>query len=206
MMLPPPVRALRSASYGVLALGTALALSACSGPDPDELRAGPVPETSPELDKSELPPKPKEDAPITERVEWSLIETTSVYARWYGDGIEADCPGIKGTGGFGSQDVTCTVAVDGVSAEWDVSVGSIMSEFEPLDGRHVVRDAVEDVARFETGSEHVRCEMDKVQLASPDDEEPITCVWATEDDHGRLALMLDDMQFSDKSFWLTSAE
>ncbi|CAM3599066.1 hypothetical protein NOGI109294_04680 [Nocardiopsis gilva] len=205
-MIHNPVRPLRSASYGVFALGTVLALGACSGPNLDELRAGPVPEDSPELDKSGLPPEPTKDAPVSERVEWSLIETTSVYARWYGDGVEADCPEVSGSGGFGSsEDITCTVTVDGISAKWDVSIGSIMSEMEPVDGRHVVRSAVEDVARYKTKSEHVRCEMDEVQLVSPDDE-PITCVWANEDDHGRLVMRLDNMQFSDKSFWLTSAD
>ncbi|MDA8369795.1 MAG: hypothetical protein M0026_07970 [Nocardiopsaceae bacterium] len=195
---------------GTTAVGATLALSACGGPDMEELRTGPVPDEAPELDESELPREPADDAPLSHSIEWNLVKEVNTYARAFDPESKADCPDADGTQ---DTEITCTVVYHGVEAEWDVSIsehGFVASyEMEPAQGKHIARDVAEDVVRADTGAEAVRCDMDEVVLVDLEtpEEEWATCVWATEDDHGTYVIMPKGThEFGAQGFWAVPKE
>lgn len=167
------------------ALVCGMALTACStGPELDHLRSGEIPTSQPgSSTEVGLPPEPSEDELLSERIEWGILRSTSVFARTNDPDATVECPEFDGSQ---SREVTCTVTFMGVEGEWLAQVeGSAFyyrSSSEPLE-RHLVRDLVEDMARYRMDTEHVLCDMDEVELMEvSEDTDPIVCEWAREAD------------------------
>lgn len=161
-----------------------VALTACStGPDLDHLRSEEIPTSQPgSTSEAGLPPEPSEDDLLSDRIEWGILRSTSVFARTHDPDATVECPEFDGTR---SREVTCTVTFMGVEGEWLVQVeGSAFyyqSNSQPLE-RHLVRDLVEDMARYRMNTEHVLCDMDEVEVVEvSEDTDPIICEWAREE-------------------------
>ncbi len=156
-----------------------------------------------------LPPEPAEGAPVVERLEWKILRATAEYARELPLGTTAECPEIGD-----SQDrveVTCTVTYRGLEVPWNAEVsngGSVTTySAEAAEGRAVARDVVEDCARHRSGAEHVRCDMDEVELIGPDYEDgDILCGWASEDGQGSLKFVPSSAPGMRDDFWLAPVD
>ncbi|WP_131101306.1 hypothetical protein [Streptomonospora litoralis] len=207
----------RAARISALAAASPLLLAAC-GPDLDSMRSGPIPEEAPRLAEADLAPEPGDESPFAERVEWSIVESTSRFARTSDPEAKARCPEFSTRE---DSEIVCTVVFHGAEAKWDVTIDggefTVSSQMVPR-GRQVVRETAENLLRHEMDTETVRCDMDKVHVVPVDggEDKAVTCEWGRDEDSWKTSERQGTVRIqtsspaaglgSGEEFWFADAE
>ncbi|MFD3685293.1 hypothetical protein ACFWTE_10795 [Nocardiopsis sp. NPDC058631] len=185
-------------ALGVVAAGSALALAACGGPDPQadatpeatevveeetpevdtaDFNQGPIPDAAPEVTEEDLPAEPDSAAPLGDRIAWEALEQVSVFASVVDPDATSTCPDIAGTEG---ESATCTVSFLGEEFDYTITVessGVLISYQQELPEGPLVREAVEDTLRVQAETEYVLCDMEAdLVRGEPDTDAPFTCL------------------------------
>ncbi|WP_046468623.1 hypothetical protein [Allosalinactinospora lopnorensis] len=186
-------------SFCLVSAGAVLLLSACSaggaepgagvaaerGGVPDEagaegdtsgFRQGPVPdERHPEVDEADLPEEPEPDAPLSDRMAWAALKEISEFAGKADPGATVACPEIEGESG---ESVTCEVSYFGAEIEYRIDIeenGSLLRYDATANGMPLLRDVMEAGLRSYEDSEYTVCEMDEIELVTPNEDSGIEC-------------------------------
>ena len=186
-------------ALGVVAAGSALALAACGGEDPEptqpdtaaveevedepaevdtsSFHQGPIPDEAPEIDpEADLPAEPDSAASLGDRIAWEALERVSTFASVTDPDATSSCPEIAGEEG---ESVTCTVTFLDEEFEYsiDISSSGILINYDwDLPEGPLVREVVEDSLRVSAESELVLCDMDSdVERGETGGEAPFLC-------------------------------
>ncbi|WP_049574077.1 hypothetical protein [Nocardiopsis sp. SBT366] len=186
-------------ALGLVAAGSALALAACGGDDPEpaqpdtaaveeveeeavevdtsSFNQGPIPDEAPEIDpETDLPAEPDSSAPLGDRIAWEALERISTFASVTDPDAASTCPEIAGEEG---ESVTCTVTFLDEEFEYSIDISSsgilINYEWDMPEGP-LVREALEDSLRVSAETELVLCDMDSdVERGETGGEAPFLC-------------------------------
>ncbi|RNL82009.1 hypothetical protein EFW17_20600 [Halostreptopolyspora alba] len=147
-----------------------------ASPDPSEFHQGAIPdELHPEIDEADLPREPEPDDSLKERMAWTALREITEFGGKVDPDAEASCPEIDGESG---ESVTCEVTYLDEEIDYQIDIednDSVLRYESTADGMPLLREVMEAGLRNFEESEYTVCDMDEVELVTPNEDTGIEC-------------------------------
>ncbi|MBB4929279.1 hypothetical protein F4561_000099 [Lipingzhangella halophila] len=151
--------------------------------EPEGFRKGAIPnERHPEIEAADLPVEPEPDDPLSDRMAWTALKEISEFGGKVDPDADTSCPKIGGESG---ESVTCEVSYLGEDIEYQIDIeesDSVLRYESTAEGMPMLRDVMEAGLRSFEDTEYAVCDMEEIELVTPNEDTGIECRALHEED------------------------